>query len=107
MFSLLTYCYVKKNTLQDNVEVKKAIIKNLIYLAVSVIASLITDVAPTFIPYIMVSDSRFIYMILLHYIFDTIIIVTNLSTPIAAIIILKPIRDALKGGIKKLAMLLL
>ena len=104
VFCLLTYCYVKKNTLQDNVEVKKAVIKNLIYLAVSVIVSLITDVAPTFIPYIndTLRDKRFIYMILVHYILDAIIIMTYLSTPIAAIIILKPIRDALKGGIKKL-----
>ena len=104
VFSLLTYCYVKKNTLQDNVEVKKAIIKNLIYLAVSVIVSLICDVAPTLIPYINDSlrDKQFIYIISVHYIFDAIIIVTYLSTPIAAIIILKPIRQALKGGIKKL-----
>ena len=104
VFSLLTYCYVKKNTLQDNVEVKKAIIKNLIYLAVSVIVSLICDVAPTLIPYINDSlrEKQFIYMISVYYIFDAIVIVTYLSTPIAAIIILKPIHHALKEGIKKL-----
>lgn len=35
VFSLLTYCYAKKNTLQDNVEVKKVIVKNLLFLAVN------------------------------------------------------------------------
>ena len=33
-FNILTYCYTKKNTLDGNVEVKKAVARNLKYITI-------------------------------------------------------------------------
>ena len=103
VFSLLTYCYVKKNTLQDNVEVKKAIVKNLFYLTVYVIISVITIFGPVFFHYSKEATDmkRLIYILLVDYLVQVAVYLPYMSIPIAAIIILKPIRDALKQGIRK------
>ena len=37
VFSLLTYCFLKKSALQENVEMKKAVAKILLYFVISVI----------------------------------------------------------------------
>ena len=104
VFSILTCCYIKKNTLQDNVEVKKAIVKNLLYLTVNVIISLISNIGPASFPLIneALEDKGLIYILLVDYLIRVTIYLLYMSIPIAAIVILKPISDALKQGIKKL-----
>ena len=102
VFSLLTYCYVKRNTLQDNVEVKKAIVKNLLYLAVNVIISVFTIFGPVLYHYIKEVLEGLIYILLVDYLVRVALYLPYMSIPIAAIIILKPIRVALREGINKL-----
>lgn len=51
-FSILTYCYIKNNTILENAELKKAIAKNLLYLLIASVLSLIYNLGPSTFPII-------------------------------------------------------
>lgn len=104
VFSLLTYCYVKKNHLNNNVEIKKEVAKNLYYFAIASIFTLIYNVAPAASSPIKTAlrDQGIIATIIVnYYVFQVLISLPSVISPIMAIIILKPLRLAMKQGISK------
>ena len=103
VFSLLTYCYAKKNLLEDNVEIKKAVAKNLYYFAIASIFTLIYNVAPSASPSIKAAlrDQGITAVVATNYFFQVFFVLPSVASPIAAIIILKPLRPAMKQGFSK------
>jgi hypothetical protein len=100
VFNMLTYLYVEKSTLLQNPpEVKKEISKGIRYLTVAAVLSLLSIISPA-------SPSSFIGAsfksngsmsdILLEFIFWVLLNTSALLTPIAAVVILSPLRFALK-----------
>ena len=104
VFSLLTGCYVKRNVLEDNVQVKRAIAKNLLFLVISIILTVISNILPASFPAIREAfeDRGLISLVLIDYVIRLFLNLPFVITPIAAIIILKPMQDALKQGFNML-----
>ena len=97
-FCVLIFCYAKKNTLGDNAKVKRAVIKNLVYLMFSNVmlffangVALVTVAAP---PIFTAVD--FDKILVSNFLFPLLTILPSLAIPIATIIILKPVRLALR-----------
>ena len=98
IFCILIFCYTKKNTLGDNAKVKRAVIKNLVYLLLSNMmlffanaVSLITVTVPPI--YTLMDVDK---IVLSNFLFPLLTILPSLAIPIATIIILKPVRLALR-----------
>lgn len=102
-FSILTYCYVRKNTLEGNVEVKKAVSKILVYFFVAGLISFVNNILPSSFPFIKVAlrEKILLRVILFNYIFRLLLNAISITTPVAMIIILKPLRSAIKKMIWK------
>ena len=101
-FSTMTYIYIKRNTLESSVDIKKAVVKNLVYLNFAAIFSVITNIAPSIFPLIRTAFANsFLSIILTNYILRVFLYLPSLLTPIAAMITLKPIRLAMKQAIEK------
>ena len=105
-FTVLTYCYIKKHTVEDSVEVKKAVAKTLQYLMVSAIISFIYTI-PSALPNIRSSNTlaglSLIYRVaLLYYMPVVLTSVLSAITPIVTIILLKPAREAMRNTCQKL-----
>ena len=97
-FCVLIFRYAKKNTLGDNAKVKQAVIKNLVYLMFSNVmlffangVALVTVAAP---PIFTAVD--FDKILVSNFLFPLLTILPSLAIPIATIIILKPVRLALR-----------
>ena len=96
---LLTGLYIQQNTLQGNVEVKKAVAKVLVYFTIITVLSFFTGLLP-----IATSDIRntagarygTIGEIVVGYILLVIYSTNSIPTPIVALIFLKPVRIAFK-----------
>ena len=103
VFGIMTYIYIKRNTLESNVEVKKAVAKNLIYLSFAVIFSFIFNMVPATFPFIRAAfeDKGLLSLIVITYILRVFLNLPSALTPISAMITLKPIRLAMKQGIEK------
>ena len=96
--SILTIVYIKRNVLEGNTAVKKAVTKVLVYLAVASILSIIYSVSTVIISFI--SGNR----VIVSYIFRRLVFnIPAIATPIVAIILLKPIRVAMKAMGKKVS----
>ena len=97
-FGLLLFIYIKKNTLEENVDVKKAVAKILLYLFVYSILTFIANVAPATFPVIrdVLVDESVISLIVINYSLRVIFNIPNIATPIVTIMLLKPLRVALK-----------
>ena len=69
IFSLLTYFHVRKNCIQDSDEVKKAIVKNLLYLNIAAILSIVYNLVPIFFPLIIAAsrDHSFLVLAVVNY----------------------------------------
>ena len=98
-FSILTYCYTKKSTMEGSTEVKKAVVKNLYYLMISTIISFSFSFMPALFPFIRaaLSGSFWIIPIVVNNMFTLFLTLPSVATPIAAVVILKPVRAALRG----------
>lgn len=98
IFGLLLFIYIKKNTLEENVAVKKAVAKILLYLFINSILTFIGNVAPATFPVIRdaLIDESVISLIVINYLLRVIFNVPNIATPIVPIALLKPLRVALK-----------
>ena len=104
IFCILTFVYMKRNTLKGNTVVKKAVAKVLGYLAVVSVLSFINSVIPHFNPFIFRLTnpiSNFATITAIAYLTRVVPNLTAFGTPIVTIILLKPVRDAIKTMSKK------
>ena len=101
-FSIISYRFSKKNTLEGNVDVKRAVAKNLFYLAVAAVLATISQIFPSFSPLIRSVLPDYRYFIAWNYILRVIISFPNIATPIVAIYALKPVQLAIKNSFKKI-----
>ena len=97
-FSIVSYRFLKKNTLEGNVEVKKAVSKNLFYLAVVAVLTTISQIFPTFSPLIRSILPDYRYFIAWNYFLRVFLNFPNIATPIVAIYALKPVKLAIKNA---------
>ena len=105
IFGILTFCYVKENTIQDNAVIKKVIAKNLLFLSIKVFVIVITYIILVCFDVLEIFEerTRLILDLAVGYIVhDAIYDILSLSTPIAALIILRPLRVAIKEIVAKL-----
>ena len=96
---MLTGVYVKRNTLDGNVEVKKAVAKVLAYLSVVTVLSFITGLLPAATSAIREAaraSSGTAGEVTVGYILQVIYSIHSIPTPVMAIILLKPVRLAFK-----------
>lgn len=105
VFSVLTFCYIKKNTLEGNTEIKKAVARNLYYFTLASIFTIIYNVAPAASPPIKAALREYgiIPIIVTNYSFQVLLSLPSVVSPIAPIIILKPLQLAMKQGVMKCA----
>ena len=99
VFCVLTGVYIKRNTLEGNVEVKKAVAKVLVYLTVVTVLTFITSLlSPVSSAVRETAGARYgiVGEIMVGYIFRIIYSGNAFLTPIMAIIFLKPVRIAFK-----------
>jgi hypothetical protein len=103
-FSVLTFCYIKRNTLSGNSEVKKSIAKHLFYIAIAAVVTLVSNLIPASFPAIAeaLADSVIASILVVDYAFRLLFASLCVITPIATIILLKPIRPALKQLLAKI-----
>ena len=101
-FSIISYRYLKKNTLEDNADVKIAVSKNLFYLAVAAVLTTVCQIFPSFSPLIRTILPDYRYLIAYNYFQRIIINFPNIATPIVAIYALKPIQLSMKNAFKKI-----
>ena len=101
--SILTVVYIKRNTLEENTVIKKAIAKVLAYLAVASILSFINNIIPITNPLIRkaIADNDITTIVALNYFLRLVFNVPSIATPIVTIVLLKPVRVAIKAAIKK------
>ena len=100
-FSIISYRFLKRNTLEDNADVKRAISKNLFYLAVAAVVTTICQILPSFSPLIRTILPNYKYFIAYNYFNRLLINFPNVATPIVAIYALKPVQLAMKSAFKK------
>jgi hypothetical protein len=101
-FSILSYRFLKKNTLEGNVDVKRAVSKNLFFLAAAAVVTTISQIFPSFSPLIRSIFPDYRYSIAYTYFLQLVINVPNIATPIIAIYALKPVQLAIKNAFKKI-----
>ncbi len=102
-FLILTYCYIKKNTLASGDEIKKAIAKNLIYLTGGAFFTITNAVViPTivrfasFAPDISNLQAAITQLVISDFIINILRSLSSLYIPIVTITLLKAVRVALK-----------
>ena len=98
IFSVLTLHYVKKNTLQGNVEVKRAVAKILLYHFVVTMLNLFILVLLSLNPLIesYLSNAVLVRVILRFYVLRIAMNLILLPLPIVILAVLKPLHQALK-----------
>ena len=103
-FSIISYRYLKKNTLEGNVDVKRAVSKNLFYLAVAAVLATISQIFPSFGPLVRSILPDYRYFLAWNYFLRVIVSFPNIATPIyiVAIYALKPVQLAMKTSFKKI-----
>ena len=103
-FSILTYHYFKKNTLEDNVAVKTAIAKNLAYLLLASVLYFIFYFLPVSFNALrmLLGNNAVAGVILVEYFFRVVLNLASVVTPIMTIVILKPVRKAMRQIFKKM-----
>ena len=101
-FSILSYRFLKKNTLEGNVDVKKAVSKNLFFLAVAAVVTTVCQILPSTSPLIRLILPDYRYFIAYNYLLRLLINFPNIATPIIAIYALKPVQLAIKNAFKKI-----
>ena len=98
IMAIITFVYIKKHTLEGNVQIKKAVAKVLVYIVIASILGFIGTIAPavTFIIELIVTGSDIVPLTARSYIHVFIFGVPGIATPLVAIALLKPLRDAIK-----------
>ena len=88
IFCILTYCHMKKNILEDNIDMKRAVARNLVYLLIASILYFIYNIIPSMFTVIRaaLADKPVHSRISLN--------LGSIATPIVT---LKPLRTAIKA----------
>ena len=103
---ILVLIFMKKNVLEGNTSVKKAIVKVLGYLAVSSVLYFINAILPIFNPFIfkeIILNNTLTTLVAVQYALRLFFNIPALAIPVAAIALLKPVRDSIKSISKKCA----
>ena len=99
-FCILTHCYIKRNIIQEDTEIKRAVAKIMIYQSVRISLLMMTYVVSIVI--YLDFDSYFgsfvgtILYFIGYYLSNITIRIVEFSGPIASFVLLKPLRDAAK-----------
>ena len=101
---IITFVYIKKHTLEGNVQIKKAVAKVIAYLFFGSIIAFISTILPawSFVIQLIIPGSTTATVTTRIYLNRLILGVPGIATPIAAIALLKPVRDAIKTMLKNL-----
>ena len=101
---IVTFVYIKKHTLEGSVQLKKAVAKVLVYIFIASIVTFIGTIAPalSFIVHLIIPGSTTVTMTVRIYLTRLLFSVPGIATPIVAIALLKPVRDAIKTMTKNL-----
>lgn len=102
-FCMLTYYYVRKNPLHGNITVKKSIVRYLLYLNIAIILSFMCNILPASFSSIRNSfegEEAFLGLTLIKFL-RLCIQLPSIISPVAAILIIKPIAATLKQGFKR------
>ena len=106
VYGVLTFVFIKRNTLEENTDIKKAVAKVLAYFIISSILSLIDKIAPWINQLIVraVPQDDTTTIIAVNYVVMLIFIIPSIAMPFVTIALLKPVRVAIKAMIKKVCM---
>ena len=101
---IVTFVYIKKHTLEGNVQIKKAVAKVLVYIFIASIVSFIDTIVPavSFIVRLIIPGSTIVTNTAESYFARLLFSVPGIATPLVAIALLKPVRDAIKTMPKNL-----
>ena len=102
--AIVTAVYIKKHTLEGNVQIKKAVARILAYLVIASIFSFVSSIVPavSFVMRLIIPDSNIAFTTFRVYFTQIFFSVPSIAAPIVAIAILKPLRDAIKTMLKKM-----
>ena len=102
--SILTIVYIRRNTLEGNTNVKRAVAKVLAYFAIASILSFINNIFPAINPliYNAIADDDIATIVAVYYLLRLVVNIPSIATPIVTIVMLKPVCNALKTTIKKI-----
>lgn len=100
---MLTYFHVRRHSLHGNVPVKKTAVKYLMYLNIAIVLSFICNILPALFSSVRDSfeSTEILLGLTLVKFLRVCIQLPSIISPIAAIVIIKPLRAALKQGIKR------
>ena len=103
-FSVLSYLFFKRNTIEGgNADVKKAVAKTLIYFLVVAIVAFVSTVLPLVYSRIRLSllGQSVLSIVLFNWLGAVLFSLPTLTTPIMTIILLNPVKRALKEIVGK------
>ena len=97
VMAIVTCVYIKKHTLDGNVQIKKAVAKVLVYIVTVSINTFISTIIPalSFFIWQLFPESTTVVTTARTYIDSLITSVAGIATPIVAIALLKPVRDTI------------
>ena len=102
IFSILIFRYMKLHLLSDNDKTRRAIARNLLFLSVGALLSIINGIVYPIILFTTIPDPRnidiskaFVELSIRDHISDIYRSFTSLYTPVVTLIIMKSVRDAL------------
>ena len=96
IFDILIFYYVRRNVADENVQAKKAVVKILAYHSVKMIALLSQFIVGAVLTPSLSRPDNFVLIIAIEYILNILYSATSLLTPIMSLVLLQPLRDALK-----------
>ena len=98
VMAIVTCVYIKKHTLEGNVQIKKAVTKVLVYIIVVSINNFISTIIPVLSYFIgeLFPGSSAVVTTARNYICLLITCAPGLATPLVTIALLKPVRDEIK-----------
>ena len=101
---IITFVYIKKHTLEGSVQLKKAVAKVLVYIFIASIVTLIGTIVPalSFILHLIIPGYNAVTSTARNYLSRLLFSVPGIATPLVAIALLKPVRDAIKTMTKNL-----
>ena len=96
IFDILIFYYVRRNVADENVQTKKAVVKILAYHSAKTIVLLSQFIVGAVLTPSLSHLDSFVVAIAIEYILNILYSATSLLTPIMSLVLLQPLRDALK-----------